>query len=74
MATIKRVATDSKTIMKGTTEQNKTDFRDEHIKIHQVLFCSVVPFLSVAAVSVVAITVSADKNSNHSITNIHIIL
>ena len=64
-------ATDSKTIMKGTTEQNKTDSRDECIKSHQVLFCFVVPFLSVADVSVVAITVSIDKNSNHSKTNIH---
>ena len=66
--------TDSKTIMKGTTEQNKTDSRVERIKIHQVLFCSVVSFiivLSVAAVSTVATTVSIHKNNSDSKTNIH---
>ena len=64
MATTETSATDSKIIMKDTTEQNKTDSRDERMKIHQV-----------AAVSVVAITVSIDKISNHSKTNtgIHII-
>ena len=71
MATTETAATDSKTIVKGTTEQSKTDPRDERIKTHQVLFCLVVPFLSVAAVSAVAITVPIDKNSNHSKTNIH---
>ena len=71
MATTETAATDSKTNMKGTTEQDKTDSRDERMKIHQVLFCSVVPFMIVAAVSVVAITVSIDKNNNQSKTNIH---
>ena len=33
------------------------------MKIHQVLFCSAVPFIIVAAVSVVAIMVSIDKDS-----------
>ena len=66
MAITETAVTDSKTVMKGTTEQNETDSQDERINTHQVLFCSVVPFLSVAAVSVVAITVSIDKNSNHS--------
>ena len=55
----------------GTTKQNKTDSQDERIKTHQVLFCSAVSSLLVAAVSVVAITVSIDKNSNQSKTNIH---
>ena len=32
MATTETAATDSKTIMKGTTEQNKTDSYDERIK------------------------------------------
>ena len=70
MATTETSATDSKIIMKDTTEQNKTDSRDERMKIHQVLFCSVVPFIIVAAVSVsvVAIMVSTDKSSNHSKT------
>ena len=73
MAITEAAATDSdsKAIMKDTTEQNKTDSRDERIKTHQVLFCSVVPFVSVTAVSVVAITVSIDKISNHTKTNIH---
>ena len=71
MATTETSTTDSKIIMKGTTEQNKTDSRDEHMKSHQVLFYSVVPFIIIAAVSVVAITVSIDKISNHSKTNIH---
>ena len=46
MATTETGATENKTIMKGTIEQNKTDSWDEHIKTHQVLFCSVVPLLS----------------------------
>ena len=71
MATTETSATGSKIIMKDTTEQNETDSLDERMKIHQVLFCSVVPFIIVAAVSVVAITVSIDKSSNHSKTNIH---
>ena len=71
MATTETSATDSKVIMKDTTEQNKTDSRDERMKIHHVLFCSVVPFIIVAAVSVVAITVSIDKNSNQGKTIIH---
>ena len=71
MATTETSATDSKIIIKDTTEQNKTDSQDEHMKSHQVLFCSVVPFIIIAAVSVVAITVSIDKISNHSKTNIH---
>ena len=71
MATTETSATDSKIIIKDTTEQNKTDSRDEHMKSHQVLFCSVVPFIIIAAVSVAAITVSIDKISNHSKTNIH---
>ena len=66
--------TDRNIIMKDTTEQNITDSRDEHMKIHQVLFCSVVPFIIVAAVSVVAITVSIVINRNHSKTNIHSIM
>ena len=70
MATTETAATDSKIIIKDTTEQNKTDSRDEYMK-SQVLFCSVVPFIIIAAVSVVAITVSIDKISNHSKTNIH---
>ena len=61
MATTETSATDSKIILKDTTEQNKTDSRDEHMTNHQVLFCSVVPFLIIAAVSVVAIMVSIDK-------------
>ena len=32
MATIETSATDSKIIIKNTTEQNKTDSRDEHMK------------------------------------------
>ena len=71
MATTETAATDSRTIMKGTTEENRTDSRDERMKIHQVSFCSFVPFIIVAAVFVVAIMVSIDKNSNHSKTNIH---
>ena len=71
LATTETSATDSKIILKDTIEQNKTDSRDERMKIHQVLFYSVVPFIIVAAVYVVAITVSIDKNSNHSKTNIH---
>ena len=47
MATTATAATDSKTIIKGTTEQNKTNSRNERMKIHQVLFCSVVPFIIV---------------------------
>ena len=71
MATTETSATDSKVIMKDTTEQDKSDSLDERVKIHQVLFCSVMPFIIVVAVSVVAITVSIDKNSNQSKTNIH---
>ena len=71
MATTDILATESKIIIKDTTEQNKADSRDEHMKSHQVLFCSVVPFIIIAAVSVVAVTVSIDKISNHSKTNIH---
>ena len=42
MATTETAAADSKTIMKGTTEQNKIDSRDERIiKTQQVLFCCV---------------------------------
>ena len=70
MAATETSATDSKIIL-DTPEQNKTDSRDECMEIHQVLFCSVVPFIIVAAVSVVAITVSIGKNSNYSKTNIH---
>ena len=68
VATTETSATDSKIIMKDTTEQNKSDSLDDHMKIYQVFFCSVVPFIIVAIVSVVAITVSIDKNSNHSKT------
>ena len=71
MATTEIAATDGKIFMKDTTEQNKTDSQDEHRKSIKFLFCSVVPFMIVAAVSVVAIMVSIDKNSNHSKTNIH---
>ena len=70
MATTETSATDSKIIIKYTTEQNKTDSRDEHMKSHQVLFCSVVPFMIIAAVSVVALTVSNDKISNHRVKQI----
>ena len=70
MATTETALTDNNTTMEDTTEQNKTDSRDERMKIHQVLFCSVVPLLSVAAVSVVAITLSIDRNSNHITTNV----
>ena len=52
MATTETSATDSKIIMKNTTKQSKTDSQDERKKIHQVLYCSVVPFVIVAAVSV----------------------
>ena len=45
MATTETSATDSKIIMKDTTEQNKTDSWDEPMKSLQVLFCSVVPFI-----------------------------
>ena len=41
------------------------------MKIHQGLPCSVVPFIIAAAVSVVSITASIDKNSDHSKTNTH---
>ena len=47
MATTDTSTTDGKITMKDTTE-NKTDSRDERMKIHQVLFCSVVPFIIVA--------------------------
>ena len=69
MATTDTSATDSMIIM--DTKPNKTDSRDERMKIHQVLFCSIVPLIIVAAVSVVAITVFNDKHSNPSKTNIH---
>ena len=65
MATTETSATDSNIIIKDTTEQNTTDSRDEHMK-SQVLLCSVLPFIIIAAVSVVAITGSTDKISNHS--------
>ena len=65
MATKETSATDNKIIIKDTIKQNKMDYRDEHMKIHQVLFCSVVPFIIVAAVSVVATMESINKNSNH---------
>ena len=59
-------------VKKDTTQQTITDSRDERMKIHQVLFCTVVPFIMIAAaVSVVAITVFIDKNNNHSKANIH---
>ena len=74
MATTETAATNNKMIIRDTTEQNKTDSRDEHMKSHQVLFCSVVPFRIIAAVSVVAITVSIYKISNHIKTNIHSIM
>ena len=64
-------ATDSKIIIKDAIEQNRTDSRDGHMESHQVLFCSVVPFIIIVAVSVVAVTVFIDKISNHSETNIH---
>ena len=54
MATTETSATDSKIIIKDTIEQNKTNSQDEHMKGHQVLFCSVMPFIIIAAVSVVA--------------------
>ena len=41
------------------------------MKSHQVLFCSVLPFIIIAAVSAVAITVFIDKISNHCKTNVH---
>ena len=53
MTKTETAATDGKTIMKGTTEQYQTDSPDERMKIRQVLFCSVVLFIIVAAVSVV---------------------
>ena len=78
MATTETSATDSKIILRDTTrtKQNLMAFLGMSIpKSHQVLFSSVVSFiiilLLVAAVSVVAITVSIDKISNHSKTNIH---
>ena len=50
--------------------KNKTDCAgNERMKIHQVLFCSVVSFMIVAVVSAVAISLSIDKNRNHSQTN-----
>ena len=66
-------------ILKGTTEQNKKlDGFYICSSRESVLFCSVVSFiiilLSVADVSVVAITVSIDKISNRSKTNIRSII
>ena len=72
MATTETSATDSKIIIKvDKAEKAKLFLADEHMKSHQVLFCSVVPFIIIAAVSVVAIAVSIDKISNHSKRNIH---
>ena len=62
-------------IMKGTTrtKQNLMAFRVLIPRINFVLFCChsfIIILLSVADVSAVAITVSIDKISNHSKTNI----
>ena len=59
--------------MKHTTEQNKTDSRGEHMKSHPVLFCSAVPFIIVAAVSVVAVRCPLAKTAITVKTNIHCI-
>ena len=77
MNTVMAITETAAIIVKGTAEQNKTMAFLFSYAHPENQFCSVVSFiiilLSVTDVSVVAITVSIDKISNHSKTNIHCI-